>query len=127
MSAGVYLQAIRERRGISRADVAKRLRVSTQTVANIENGDKEPAASKMIAFVDLLGASLDDVRRLMLSRDDEVEAYRLADMRLAEYAEQQAGVFRSHVGSTQADAIARRLLDDPDFLRAIRRAAGLAE
>lgn len=124
MSAGTYLRVIRERRDISRGDVAKKLGVSVQTVANIENGDKEPAASKLLAFVDLLGASLEDVRTLMLTRDDEVEAYRLADMRLAQYAEQQRQVLTQRLGQDDADALIRRLVDDPDFVRAIRLVAG---
>lgn len=65
MSAGVYLRVIRERRDLSRADIAKRIKASVQTVANIENGDKEPRGSLLFAFVDAIGASLDDVARLM--------------------------------------------------------------
>jgi transcriptional regulator with XRE-family HTH domain len=123
MSAGTYLRVIRERRDLSRSDIAKRLRTSVQTVANIENGDKEPGVSKLLAFVDMIGANLDDVRRLMLASEDETEAYRLADLRLAEYANQQAGDFTRRVGQDRADAIARRLAADPDFVNAIRRIA----
>lgn len=123
MSAGTYLRVIRERREFSRADVAKKLRTSVQTVANIENGDKEPGASKLLAFVDLIGASAEDVQRLMLSSEDESEAYRLADLRLVEYAEQQTGSFRRRIGKDRADEIARQLVADPDFVKAIRRIA----
>lgn len=123
MSAGTYLRVIRERRDISRSDIAKKIRTSVQTVANIENGDKEPGASKLLAFVDMIGASLEDVRRLMLASEDETEAYRLADLRLAQYAEQQADDFTRRVGRDRADVIARQLVADPDFVKAIRRIA----
>lgn len=123
MSAGIYLRVIRERRDMSRAEIAKKIKTSVQTVANIENGDKEPRGSLLFAFIDAIGADVGDVKRLVLERDDEAEAYRLADMRLAAYANQQVNTFAEQVGKQQADTIARRLLADPGFVEAIRRAA----
>lgn len=115
MSAGTYLRVIRERRDISRSDVAKKIHASVQTVANIENGEKEPRGSLLFAFVDAVGASVEDVKRLMLARENENEAYRAADRWLANYADQEVGKAVNGMDISDARRLADRL-DDPVFL-----------
>lgn len=113
MSAGIYLKVIRDRRHLSRADLARSLGVSTQTIANIENGDKEPGSALLFAYIARVHASLHDVSVLMLGRDDENEAYRRAD----EYLREGDQLERVH-----------RLFTDPDLRDAwIRVADSLRE
>src|SRR5690349_2012489 len=122
MSAGTYLRVMRERRDISRAEIAKVIKASVQTVANIETGGKEPAASKLLAFVQAVGASLEDVQRLMLASDNEVEAYRLADIQLARLSERSERAIREHVtgyGRDELEQIRSAIANDPGFLDVI--------
>src|SRR5215217_4898373 len=82
-SAGLYLSIVRDRRGLSRKQLAERLGVSVQTIANLENGKKETAWTSVAAFVRIVGANIDHV--LMLTNDrnnDETLARQLAEAQL---------------------------------------------
>lgn len=111
MSAGIYLETLRERQHVSRQELAKKLKVSVQTISNIENGKKEPRGSLLFAVIDALGASYEDMRELLQEKNDEHRAYQLAERRLME-AQQR---LQAEISDPRGTEIADRILNDPDF------------
>lgn len=54
-SSGLLVQFMREYRGVSRNDLAEMSKVPYSTIANIENGQREPRMATMKAIADALG------------------------------------------------------------------------
>lgn len=121
---GGYLRTLREEQHITRSGLAGDLGVDATTLWRIEEGKQEPSGSLLINLVAAIRGDYDDVRRLLADRNaNEQTGKEIADARLASYAITQVEMFRERVGSDQADLIARRLVNDPGFVDAIRRAA----
>ncbi len=55
------LKAIRERRGMSKSELARRADTTYQTILNIENGRYEPGARTLARIARALDVSLDDL------------------------------------------------------------------
>lgn len=121
---GAYIRTLREKQGITRSWVAEQVRTSETSLYRIEMGKQAPATALLIGIVKAIKGSFDDVEVLLQGNGSKSEVGEgLADTRLTQYAEEQAGSFRRRVGKDRADVIARRLASDPDFVSAIRRLA----
>lgn len=57
------VREFREKKGISQEALARELRVSRQTIANIERGLSEPRVLLAIALAGVLGAAIADLFR----------------------------------------------------------------
>jgi transcriptional regulator with XRE-family HTH domain len=112
---GGYLRTLREGQHISRTGLASQLDVDPATLWRIEEGKQEPGGTLLLDLVAAVRGSYEDVRRLLRSDENGDSGRSLAESRLAAFA--------TEVGEEQVDKIARRLATDPDFKRAIRRAA----
>lgn len=76
LSLGEAIKYFRELKGFTQTDLVERMSppISTTTLQNIENGStKDPAFSKIIDILDILGFDLEDLRYCM-STDVETEA-----------------------------------------------------
>ncbi|TLG70263.1 helix-turn-helix domain-containing protein [Culicoidibacter larvae] len=79
LSLGEAIKYFRELKGFKMTDLVARMnpQISTTTLQNIENGNtKDPAFSKIIDILDILGFELEDLRYAM-SNDIETEALNL--------------------------------------------------
>jgi transcriptional regulator with XRE-family HTH domain len=82
MSAvAAYLREIRIRKGISQESLAEAMKVALRTVSRWENeGTDGLRAESLFRAIDFLGASLEDVCRLMINEGaSDQEAQRFAD------------------------------------------------
>lgn len=121
---GGYVRGLRERQHVSRTGLAGQLEVDATTLWRIEEGKQEPSGGLLVTLIRALRGSFDDVAALLADKSaDEGKGAELADRRLAQYAVKQAELFTERVGSDRADEIARLLVADPDFVKAIRRIA----
>lgn len=57
----MILETLRERDGLSREDVARRLGVSAATIRNWEKGNSEPTVSQIKALADLFRVTTDQL------------------------------------------------------------------
>ena len=57
----LYLKQLRNKRGLSQAEVASRLAISRAAYTNIENGKRDPDTQTLINLADLLGVSMDAI------------------------------------------------------------------
>ena len=117
MSVGAYLEIIRKRRSLSRADMALKMKVSTQTIANIENGDKEAGSSLLFQYIDIVNANLWDVSRLMLAPENEqVARVRAEQAILAEAEMSEAERLRGEIGNDRVARAAAFLAENPHLI-----------
>lgn len=85
MGMGSKLRALRGQAGMTRAEVAERLGVTSQTVFNWENGRGEPRGDKLDEVIALYGVSKDyllvedPLDGLSWDERELLDAYRAAD------------------------------------------------
>lgn len=65
-TAGAYLQGLRERRGLSRAQVAKALNSNETQIQRIDYGSSRVNGELLLSYAHYLGANLRHVMHLML-------------------------------------------------------------
>lgn len=56
---GTRIAALRRGAGMSQADLARRLNVSTSTIGMYEQGRREPSADRLVALAGLFGVTTD--------------------------------------------------------------------
>jgi transcriptional regulator with XRE-family HTH domain len=61
MALGRMVRAIRDRAGLTQADLAERASVSDETISRIERGAFEPAISTIVPVAEALGVSVDSL------------------------------------------------------------------
>ena len=66
---GTRIASLRQSRGLSQADLAKRLHISTSAIGMYEQGRREPSVDTLIALSQEFGVSLD---YLLSGRPDTV-------------------------------------------------------
>lgn len=64
---GIYLRTLRETHEISREEVASRARTSVSQIERIENGRQETRSSVMLAILQLVNGSVEDIQYLLLN------------------------------------------------------------
>jgi len=72
-AAGAYLRAMREKLGISQAEVARRINVSSSQVHRIEEGPGETRASLVAAMAVAVEADPEDVIKLLADKSSTEE------------------------------------------------------
>ena len=76
----LYLRVLREKQKLSQGDIARVAGVESKQVYRWERGESEPPASGLMAFVELVQGNIEDVQRLISSKDaDERLARQLAE------------------------------------------------
>ena len=67
IAAGLYLRVLRERKGMTLADVASATRTSESQISRIEKGEQEPRSSLMLRIVRAVGGSMAHLETLLLN------------------------------------------------------------
>lgn len=73
-SLGARVRVVRQRAGLSQAQLAERAGVANETISRLERGSFEPSLSTLIAVADVLEVDLDS----LVGRATESEAPRAA-------------------------------------------------
>lgn len=69
---GKYIKEIRSKKGLSQADMAKKMQMSRPTFIQIENNNRELAISEAEKLASILGISFEELRLKRTPRDIEV-------------------------------------------------------
>ena len=87
--AAIYIRELREKRGISRAHVARQITVHENTLWRVESGRQQPSGPLLVALINAVDGRIDHVVQLLQMRNDpisEVIAHQLVAERLEEIA-----------------------------------------
>lgn len=83
---GVYVKALRERRGMSQEQLANAVEVTTNTIWRVEAGRQEPRTSLLSALLAVLRGRARDVQELLKAGATAERARALADEAITESA-----------------------------------------
>jgi transcriptional regulator with XRE-family HTH domain len=100
-AVGAYLMELRTQKGITREQIADATGVTVMTIFRIEERDQEPKAGIFAGIVKHVGASWDEVQRLLLDpratgADGKAAARRWLLTRSEEYGEAVADLVYTH-------------------------------
>ncbi len=71
---GPALKALREARGLKQADVARAIGRSEPNVSRLERAGANPQASSLLAYLEAIGADLEDLHGELAERDPAISA-----------------------------------------------------
>lgn len=110
-AVGVYLETLREGKGLSRPWVASKAGTNDTSVYRVERRGQEAGPKILIGMVLAVGGSFRDINEL------------LADDDLPSEIGRQLAEFRLKMGENKVSEIGQKLASDPDYIRIIRRIA----
>ena len=109
-AVGAYIRELREVRGLSRADLAARVKTHESQIYRIEKGEQDSRGSLLFAIIEALQGNVQDVYQLMRSGGavDVDEARKLADsvreqIRAAPTVEDRRDAINRLVSELEAD------------------------
>lgn len=69
---GNKIKTLRERRGLSRAELAHQLGVTTPAVHHLENGSRKPSLAMTVKLAAIFGASIEELALLTVESREVV-------------------------------------------------------